>query len=107
MSVLAAYEDLQTFHALRRELVLRKHTLNSVFDDSFWELFTYFCKSCVLDSTRETTVAVVNLASFLVSGNNNIFSVDNYNVVTAVDVRSKAWLVLTGQVGCNLSCNAT
>jgi hypothetical protein len=68
-------------------------------------LFELFAQGALFEATGEAAVSVVHLAVQLITGYDDIRSVDNYNVVTAIDVGRELWFALTGQQGSHLRSN--
>ena len=104
--MLAASKYTEALEALCLQFVLWQHAFDSFFNNSFWVAFTHFFELRFFDAARETTVTVVILVGFLVASNDGVCSVDNHDVVATINVRCVGWLVFTGQVLSNFSCQA-
>src|SRR5690606_24097760 len=100
--VLCAAVDLQLRQLGIRKLVLRQHALDSLLYSQNWVLFQQVCVVDALQATWETGVAVSALVQQLLTGQCNLVSVDDDDMVAHVHVGCKGWLVLAAQQGCGL-----
>ena len=77
--------------------IVWKHTFNSQFNQALWMLRTDIARGEGFESTKVTGVAVIHFGSFLVACKTNFLGIDDDDVITGVDVRSKDRLVLAAQ----------
>lgn len=89
--------NLQLFDDLTAQLVVRNHSPYRALKEQLGTTLTHFARSLYLLITDETGVASVNLLPLFVSSETGFLSIDDDNVVAAINVRCKNCLMLTAQ----------
>lgn len=88
------------------ETVLRKHTANNLGKELSGVLLEFLLRGAEALATWITRVADINAIGHFLTGQLNFVCVDDDNVVTAVLIRGKAWLVLATEDLSNLRAHA-
>src|SRR5665647_1112308 len=88
------------------QAVLWQHALNGLLEGSRGLALHQTSQINILDAARVTGVVVVDLVFELIAGNRDLLGVDNYDVITAVEVRCVLRLVLAHEAGSNLGSQA-
>lgn len=99
--------DLQLGQHCPAELVLWHHAFNGLLDHHFWRLVDQLVKRDRLDTAGVACVVMVHLVSRLVAGHDNLFCINNNDIVTCVHVGREFWLVLATQSVGDLGTQAT
>src|SRR3546814_198892 len=90
--------DAQVTHLLAPQRPARDHALDRLFEHALGEAaFEHLAGGDALDAARIAGVPVIDLARQLVAGEAHLVRVDDDDVVTAIDVRGEARLVLAAQ----------
>ena len=97
MCVFGALENFKLLEHLPTQGVLRKHTLDGLFQDAFGLLSQELFKIDGLQVADVTSVVMVHLVLELSARNVNFFGIDYNNVVAGVHVGSKYRLMLAAQ----------
>ena len=95
--MLRASVDLNVGEDLLTEASLREHALDSVLDELDRVLSEEFASLLVVAAAWVAAVEEELTALLLVAGEDNLGSVDDYDVVTAIDMRCEVGLVLTAE----------
>ena len=98
------YEAIDVIEELTAQLVLGKHTLNNFLYQSLSAIGAcqHLCGRSLALTTGIAGVTYIDLVGHLCACKLNLLGVDNDNIITAIDVRSVARLVLTTQNLCDL-----
>ena len=94
MRVLRTCVDTELLHLSSTELVMRDHTANSLLNSTLRVLSKKFTVRNLLQTTRETGVAVSELLIQLVTSNGDLVSVNNDDEITLIKVRRESRLML-------------
>lgn len=89
--------DLELLTHLLAELILREHAPNGDFEDSFRMTLQHFFGGNLFEAPWPAGVMAVELVFQLVSSEDNLFCVDDDNVIAHINERSISRLVLTHQ----------
>ena len=96
--MIGALEDAQIAHLGAAERTTRHHTLDSLDEHTLWKApFKNLCRRRFLDPAGMASVAVIDLVGCLLAGKAHLFGVDDDDVVTTIDVRRIARLVLAAK----------
>ena len=92
--MLGASIDLELLYHLTAERVVREHTLHSLLNNIGRIVIQHIAQCVSTETTRVTGMAVQLDLVALISGNSDLFSVDDDDKVAAVDVGGIGGLVL-------------
>ena len=82
----------------------RKHTFNGLPDQLCRSLLKNLLRRGKTLSTRISGVTSVNLVGHLLAFESHLFSIDNDDIVTAINVRGEPWFVLATEDKSNAGC---
>ena len=96
--MLGAGEDAQVAHLLAAQRAARDHALDGLFEHALGEAaFEHLAGGDFLDAAGIAGVLVIDLVRQLLAGEPHLVGVDDDDIVTAIDVRGEARLVLAAQ----------
>jgi len=96
--MLGALVDAQIAELRAAERPVRQHALHRLLDDALGELaLEDRARGALLDAADEVGVVVIDLLVALAAGQDDLFGVDNDDVVAVVHMRGVARLVLAAQ----------
>lgn len=98
--------DLQLGQHGPAELVLWHHAFDRFLDNPFGCFINQLVKSDGFNTTGVTGVVMVKLVSRLIAGHNDLFGVNNNDIVAGVHMWCELWLMLAAQAIGNLSAEA-
>ena len=91
--------DLELGGHLAAHLALGQHALDGLFDDGLGTACKQLDEGLFAQTTGETGVAAIELLAGLEAGENDLFAVDDHDVVAHVDVGGVQGAVLAGEDG--------
>src|SRR3546814_16270407 len=108
MGMVRAGVNAQVLELATAERAARDHALDGLLDDALREAaFDDGACGALLDAARITGVPVILLVGILVAGEDNLFRIDDDDVVAVLDVGGVGGLVLAEEAVCNDGGEAT
>ena len=95
MSMIWPRINVKLFHLRPAKRVARDHTLNSFNHYTLRMLpIQNFVRGPAFDTARVTRMPIISFITSLVASETNFLSVNNDNIITAIDMRCEQWFML-------------